>query len=295
MGVRPTGGSTMGRPVPKPAAQSPVAIGPGTAPTAQRTAREAAAKVLQGSGNNPQNAPYRNVAPRPTQSMDNYVRQDAKIPIKPLGPNAKVSDPGPNAKASLGKGYDVNARTQNLPVQGRNQSMLVKGVKPLDTNKKVTPSTSTVTPMITRKPAQQEPVQTSTQPTATNNAPAPKARPAPVLGSGANLPGSTTGGGTPESAFVNKKTGIGYRASQQGLPGGPSGQTPERSTGNDTAAGSSGNDKISKAPTPAAVKPRPRPQARPAAPAKETTGDIMNRMWVKESFESFLRNNFLKG
>lgn len=244
------------RPAAKPAAQSPVAIGPGTRPalTAQRTAREAAAKAPQGSGNNPQNAPYRNVAPRPTQSMDNYVRQDAKIPIKPLGPNAKVSDPGPNAKASLGKGYAVNARTQNLPVQ------------------------------------------TSTQPTATNNAPAPKARPAPVLGSGANLPGSTTGGGTPEGAFVNKQTGIGYRASHQGLPGSPSGPTPERSSGNNTAAGSSGNDKISKAPTPAAVKPRPRPQARPASPRKsETSGDIMNRMWVKESFESFLRNNFLKG
>lgn len=283
MGVRPAGGSTMGRPVPKQAAQSPVAIGPGTHPalTAQRTAREAAAKALQGSGNNPQNAPYRNVAPRPTQSMDNYVRQDAKIPIKPLGPNAKVSDPGPNAKASLGKGYDVNARTQNLPVQGRNQSMLVKGVKPLDTNKKVTPSTSTVTPMMARKPAEvaakaPPQAQTQQQPGAQAQQVTTAPRVQSKMGSSANI-------NTPVP----------------GKQGSPSGPAPERPS---VAVGSSGNDTISKSPAAAparsaapTLRPRPQARARPAAPAKETTGDIMNRMWVKESFESFLRNNFLKG
>lgn len=281
MGVRPAGGSTMGRPVPKQAAQSPVAIGPGTAPTAQRTAREAAAKALQGSGNNPQNAPYRNVAPRPTQSMDNYVRQDAKIPIKPLGPNAKVSDPGPNAKASLGKGYDVNARTQNLPVQGRNQSMLVKGVKPFDTNKRVTPSTGPATPMMARKPAEvaakaPPQAQTQQQPGAQAQQVTTAPRVQSKMGSSANI-------NTPVP----------------GKQGSPSGPAPERPS---VAVGSSGNDTISKSPAAAPARsaaptPRPRPQARarPAAPAKETTGDIMNRMWVKESFESFLRNNFLKG
>lgn len=281
MGVRPAGGSTMGRPVPKQAAQSPVAIGPGTAPTAQRTAREAAAKALQGSGNNPQNAPYRNVAPRPTQSMDNYVRQDAKTPIKPLGPNAKVSDPGPNAKASLGKGYAVNARTQNLPVQGRNQSMLVKGVKPFDTNKRVTPSTGPATPMMARKPAEvaakaPPQAQTQQQPGAQAQQVTTAPRVQSKMGSSANI-------NTPVP----------------GKQGSPSGPAPERPS---VAVGSSGNDTISKSPAAAPARsaaptPRPRPQARarPAAPAKETTGDIMNRMWVKESFESFLRNNFLKG
>lgn len=73
MGVRPTGGPTMGRPVPKPAAQSPVAIGPGTAPTAQRTAREQAAKGIA-----------TNLAPRPTQPIDNYAKQDT-------GPKATVA------------------------------------------------------------------------------------------------------------------------------------------------------------------------------------------------------------
>lgn len=281
MGVRPAGGSTMGRPVPKQAAQSPVAIGPGTAPTAQRTAREAAAKAPQGSGNNPQNAPYRNVAPRPTQSMDNYVRQDAKTPIKPLGPNAKVSDPGPNAKASLGKGYAVNARTQNLPVQGRNQSMLVKGVKPFDTNKRVTPSTGPATPMMARKPAEvaakaPPQAQTQQQPGAQAQQVTTAPRVQSKMGSSANI-------NTPVP----------------GKQGSPSGPAPERPS---VAVGSSGNDTISKSPAAAPARsaaptPRPRPQARarPAAPAKETTGDIMNRMWVKESFESFLRNNFLKG
>lgn len=273
----------MGRPVPKPAAQSPVAIGPGTHPalTAQRTAREAAAKALQGSGNNPQNAPYRNVAPRPTQSMDNYVRQDAKTPIKPLGPNAKVSDPGPNAKASLGKGYAVNARTQNLPVQGRNQSMLVKGVKPFDTNKRVTPSTGPATPMMARKPAEvaakaPPQAQTQQQPGAQAQQLTTAPRVQSKMGSSANI-------NTPVP----------------GKQGSPSGPAPERPS---VAVGSSGNDTISKSPAAAPARsaaptPRPRPQARarPAAPAKETTGDIMNRMWVKESFESFLRNNFLKG
>jgi len=282
MGVRPAGGSTMGRPVPKPAAQSPVAIGPGTHPalTAQRTAREAAAKALQGSGNNPQNAPYRNVAPRPTQSMDNYVRQDAKTPIKPLGPNAKVSDPGPNAKASLGKGYAVNARTQNLPVQGRGEDIYIKGVKPFDTSKKVTPS-SPSTPMMARKPAEvaakaPPQAQTQQQPGAQAQQVTTAPRVQSKMGSSANI-------NTPVP----------------GKQGSPSGPAPERPS---VAVGSSGNDTISKSPAAAPARsaaptPRPRPQARarPAAPAKETTGDIMNRMWVKESFESFLRNNFLKG
>lgn len=282
MGVRPAGGSTMGRPVPKPAAQSPVAIGPGTRPalTAQRTSREAAAKAPQGSGNNPKNAPYRNVAPRPTQSMDNYVRQDAKTPIKPLGPNAKVSDPGPNAKASLGKGYAVNARTQNLPVQGRGEDIYIKGVKPFDTSKKVTPSGPS-TPMMARKPAEvaakaPPQAQTQQQPGAQAQQVTTAPRVQSKMGSSANI-------NTPVP----------------GKQGSPSGPAPERPS---VAVGSSGNDTISKSPAAAPARsaaptPRPRPQARarPAAPAKETTGDIMNRMWVKESFESFLRNNFLKG
>lgn len=288
MGVRPAGGSTMGRPVPKPAAQSPVAIGPGTHPalTAQRTAREAAAKALQGSGNNPQNAPYRNVAPRPTQSMDNYVRQDAKTPIKPLGPNAKVSDPGPNAKASLGKGYAVNARTQNLPVQGRGEDIYIKGVKPFDTSKKVTPS-SPSTPMMARKPE---------APTAQKSASEVAAKvPQTQQQPGAQAQQVTT------APRVQSKMGSSANINTPvpGKQGSPSGPAPERPS---VAVGSSGNDTISKSPAAAPARsaaptPRPRPQARarPAAPAKETTGDIMNRMWVKESFESFLRNNFLKG
>lgn len=268
MGVRPAGGSTMGRPVPKPAAQSPVAIGPGTAPTAQRTAREQAAKGIA-----------TNLAPRPTQPIDNYAKQDAKVQTKSLPPNAKVSNAGPNSAVAV-RGYAVNARTQNIPVQGRGEDIYIKGVKPFDTSKKVTPS-SPSTPMMARKPAEvaakaPPQAQTQQQPGAQAQQVTTAPRVQSKMGSSANI-------NTPVP----------------GKQGSPSGPAPERPS---VAVGSSGNDTISKSPAAAPARsaaptPRPRPQARarPAAPAKETTGDIMNRMWVKESFESFLRNNFLKG
>lgn len=281
MGVRPTGGSTMGRPVPKPAAQSPVAIGPGTAPTAQRTAREQAAKGIA-----------TNLAPRPTQSMDNYARQDAKVQTSPLPSNAKVSNAGPNATVTNrgfpnGGRYSLNKYIKNLPVKGDVGMLGTVRVKPFDTNKKVTPASAPATPMMARKPE---------APTAQKSASEVAAKvPQTQQQPGAQAQQVTT------APRVQSKMGSSANINTPvpGKQGSPSGPAPERPS---VAVGSSGNDTISKSPAAAPARsaaptPRPRPQARarPAAPAKETTGDIMNRMWVKESFESFLRNNFLKG
>lgn len=229
MGVRPTGGTTAARPAPRPMQQSPVAIGPGTsfqprgAPTAQRTAREAAAKAPQGAA-----------AVRANHGPHGEPRTQTGV-VAPQAPQARQAAP--------------QAQTQQPGAQAQ---------------------------------------QVTTAPRAQSK-----------MGSYANVPGNVGSGGVAKGDYV-KNNGKDYQSYGQGAQGSPSGPAPDRPS---VSVGSSGNDTISKSPAAAPAKasaptPRPRPQARakPAAPArKETTGDIMNRMWVKESFESFLRNNFLKG
>lgn len=141
---------------------------------------------------------------------------------------------------------------------------------------------------------------------------ASEVRPPPVLGSGANLPGSTTGGGVGSDAFKNPNPNKTFAAANQGKEGTPSGPAPMKAvtapppeliTAKSEPVARSVNaappPRINHTPSPARSKPTFRTTGTSdiGSHMSRVMGGLgegtINQTQIKESFESFLRNRFL--